>query len=347
MSLRELFTHPIIQAPMAGVATPALAAAVSNAGGLGSIGIATSSVETARSMIEQTRALTSRAFNVNVFCHTPARRDAAIEAAWLAYLKPMFEELGARPPPGLNETYRSFIDGDDTFRMLLAMRPDVVSFHFGLPAEDRLQALRDAGIKLMATATTLDEARQIEKAGLDAVVAQGIEAGGHRGRFDPQSHDPGLSTSVLVSLLVREIAVPVVAAGGIMDARGIKAALELGAMAAQMGTAFILCPETAADDAYRAALKSERSLDTRFTTAISGRQARGLANRFMQIEASGPAIPSYPVAYDAAKALQAAARVKGNDEFGSHWAGQGAPLAKAMPAGELVRELVGGLETRA
>ena len=288
MTLRDLFTHPIIQAPMAGVSTPALAAAVSNAGGLGSIAIGASSATVARRMIEDTRALTPGPFNVNVFCHAPAQRDAQVEAEWLNFLSPIFQEFEAASPTSLNEIYRSFVDDEDAFRMVLDMRPAVVSFYFGIPAQDRIQALHDAGIFTLATATNLEEARQIEQAGIKAIVAQGIEAGGHRGQFNPAKHDPALSMSVLVSLLVRHVGIPVIAAGGIMDAQGIKAALSLGASAAQMGTAFILCPESAADAAYRAALKSDRAYDTRLTAAISGRPARGLPNRFMALGATGP-----------------------------------------------------------
>jgi nitronate monooxygenase len=336
-------TLPIIQAPMAGVSTPSLAAAVSNAGGLGSIGIGASSAAAAQKMIEETRAKTKGRFNVNVFCHAAAQRDPAREAAWLAHLGPFFEEFGATPPVELREIYRSFIEDDDTFRMLLAMRPPIVSFHFGLPSEDRLAALRAAGIRTMATATNPREAEQIERAGIDAIVAQGIEAGGHRGVFSPDGPDPALATSVLVSLLVRQVRVPVVAAGGIMDGRGITAALYLGASAVQMGTAFVLCPESAADAAYRAALKSERAHDTRLTTAISGRPARGLVNRLsVACDAMGsPVAPAYPVTYDAGKALHAAALATGNTEFAAQWAGQGAPLAREMPAGDLVSELIG------
>lgn len=340
---RRIFdlTLPIIQAPMAGVSTPALAAAVSNAGGLGSIGIGASSVPAAQKMIEETRARTSASFNVNVFCHTPAQREPAVEAAWLAHLGPFFEEFGATAPVELREIYPSFIEDDETFRMLLAMRPPVVSFHFGIPQEDRLAALREAGIRTMATATNPHEAEQIERAGIDVIVAQGIEAGGHRGVFSLDEPDPALTTSVLVSLLVRTVRVPVVAAGGIMDGRGVSAAMRLGAAGAQMGTAFVLCPESAADAAYRAAVKSERAYDTRLTSAISGRPARGLVNRLSVAgDAFGsPPVPAYPVAYDAGKALHAAALAKGNTDFAAQWAGQGAPLAREMPAAALVAEL--------
>lgn len=334
--------HPIVQAPMAGVSTPELAAAVSNAGGLGSIGIGASDVSQARRMIEGTRALTDRPFNINVFCHQAARRDPAGEAAWLAHLAPLFAEFGATVPVTLNEIYRSHLDDDEALALLLETRPAVVSFHFGLPRAKSLAAFRDLGIRTMASATTPDEAAKIEAAGIDVVIAQGIEAGGHRGMFDTEAHDPGLSTSVLVSLLARRTSLPVVAAGGIMDGRGIRAALELGAAGAQLGTAFILCPESAANEAYRAALRSDRAYDTRLTTAISGRPARGLTNRLI-LHGIAPGCPpacAYPLAYDAAKSLHAAASGSGSDAAAAQWAGQGAPLARGLPAADLMAHLV-------
>jgi len=333
--------HPIIQAPMAGVATPALAAAVSNAGAMGSLGIGASSVEQARHMIEDTRTLTDKPININVFCHAPAQRDAAREAAWLAHLAPLFSETGAAMPAALDEIYRSFNDDEESFRMLLALRPAVVSFHFGLPSRDRIAALANAGVRTMATATNLTEALRIEEAGVDAIVAQGIEAGGHRGMFDPDAPDECLSMAVLVRLLVKRTNSPIIAAGGIMDGAGVKAALDLGAAGVQLGTAFILCPESAAGDAYRQNLQNERAGSTALTAALSGRPARGLVNRLIRHGASGGVRPAdYPVAYDAAKQLHAAAAKAGNHEFAAHWAGQGAPLARAMPAAELVRLLV-------
>ena len=331
--------YPIIQAPMAGTSTPRLAAAVSNAGALGSLGIGASTAAQARAMIEETRALTDKPINVNVFCHAPARRDAGVEAAWLAHLAPLFDEAGAPVPASLEEIYRTFNDDEESFRMLLALRPEVVSFHFGLPSGERLAALRAAGIRTMATATNLIEALSIERAGVDAIVAQGIEAGGHRGMFDPEATDERLSMAVLVRLLVKRTTLPVIAAGGIMDGAGIKAALDLGAAGAQLGTAFILSPESAANDAYRANLQSARAATTSLSAAISGRPARGIVNRLITRGASG--IPAaYPVAYDAAKQLHAAAAKAGNHEYAAHWAGQGAPLARAMPAAELVETLV-------
>jgi nitronate monooxygenase len=335
--------HPIIQAPMAGVSTPRMAAEVANAGGLGSLGIGASTAAQARQMIEETRALTSGPVNVNVFCHRPARRDAARESGWLTYLAPLFAEAGAQPPQALDEIYQSFLCDPDAFDLLLALRPAVVSFHFGLPQADRILAFRQAGIVTMATATSLEEARVIEAAGIDMIVAQGIEAGGHRGVFDTDARDERLSTAVLVRLLAGKTRLPIVAAGGIMDGQGIRAMLELGACAAQLGTAFILCPESSANAAYRANMKSCRAGATRLTSAFSGRPARGLVNRLMNYaEAAGSlALPDYPVLYDATKQLNAtAAKHGGRHDFAVQWAGQGAPLVREMPAGELLRALV-------
>lgn len=331
---------PIIQAPMAGVSTPSMAAAVSNAGGLGSIGVGAASAETARQMIGAVRALTDRPFNVNVFCHRPAVPNPAQEASWIARLAPEFARYGATPPNALREIYTSFVDDDAMLDVLVTERPRVVSFHFGLPSPARVAALRQAGIVvLLATATNFGEARAIADAGLDGVVAQGYEAGAHRGVFDPDAPDDQLGTLALTRLLVRTVSIPVIAAGGIMDGEGIAACLLLGASAAQLGTAFVGCPESDADTGYRTALFGEPSRHTVMTTAVSGRPARCLANRFTALGAAAAEVPSYPIAYDAAKRLHAAAKAKGEFGFGAQWAGQGAPLARQLSAARLVEEL--------
>jgi nitronate monooxygenase len=334
--------YPIIQAPMAGVSTPELAAAVSNAGGLGAIALGASTVEQAGEMIRRTKALTDRPFNANVFCHAPAKPDPARERAWIEYLTPHFAEFGATPPAALREIYASFVTDEAMLELLLEQKPRVVSFHFGLPAIAWIERLREAGIFTLACATTPDEAAQCEQAGVEAIVAQGVEAGGHRGVFDPRNGDDEIGTMALVRMLSRQCRVPVIAAGGIMDSKGIAAAMALGASAVQMGTAFILCPETAASAAFRSQLKSERAHHTRITAAISGRPARGIANRMYALlgDSKAPALPDYPIAYDAAKALHAVASAKGNHEFAAHWAGQGAPLARELPADELIEQLV-------
>lgn len=331
---------PIIQAPMAGTSTPEMAAAVSNAGALGSIAVGATDAAGARAMIDAVRRKTCRAFNVNLFVHAPPRRDPAREAAWLGALTPLFEAEGATPPTELREIYTSFAEDDAMLRLLVEQAPPVVSFHFGLPSADRIAALKGAGCTLLATATSLAEAQAVREAGIDAVVAQGWEAGGHRGMFDPQAPDDRLGTVALTRLLVARSGLPVIAAGGIMDGAGIRAMLDLGAMAAQLGTAFIACPESSADAFHRAALSSEVAEHTVMTEMISGRPARCLANRFTAWGAKQSIAPAdYPVAYDAGKALNAAAKARGDGGYGAQWAGQGAPLARAMPAADLIATL--------
>jgi nitronate monooxygenase len=328
---------PIVQAPMAGTATPALAAAVSNAGGLGSLGLAATDARGAREMIESLRAQTDRAFNVNVFVHATPQPDPARETAWLAEMAPLFARFGTTPPSGLRTIYRSFLDDDDMLRLLVAEAPPVVSFHFGVPDAARIAALKQAGCTLFATATSLAEARAIEAAGIDAIVAQGYEAGGHRGVFDDDAPDDQLGAMALTRLLAARRRIPVIAAGGIMDGQGVRAALDLGAIAAQLGTAFVACPESNADAAYRAALQGSGAEHTVMTPAISGRRARCLGNRFTEWAATARAqTPAYPIAYDAGKALIAAAKAAGETGFGAQWAGQGAPLSRPLPAAELV-----------
>lgn len=333
-------TLPLVQAPMAGVSTPALAAAVCNAGALGSLGLGATNAAGARTMIDQVRQATNRLFNVNLFVHRPAVADATREQGWLNWLGPLFQQFGAAPPTALREIYRSFLDDPEMRALLLETRPGVISFHFGLPDSSAIAALKASGAILLASATNLTEARLAEQAGIDGVIAQGIEAGGHRGVFDPQAPDEALSTLALTRLLVKNTRLPVIAAGGIMDGAGIKAALTLGAVAAQLGTAFIACPESAADAAYRAALLGPDADKTRLTRLISGRPARCLANRFTALVTQNPPpLPDYPIAYDAGKALNAAAKAAGESGFGAQWAGQGAALARAMPAAALVAAL--------
>ena len=336
---------PIIQSPMVGVSTPKLAAAVSNAGGLGSIGIGASTVEQARSMLRETAALTDKPFNVNLFCHAPAVQDRARESRWLNVLAPFFAEFDAAAPTSLREIYTSFVEDADMLQMLLEEKPAVVSFHFGLPPQPAVDALKQAGIVLLCSVTSLAEAQLAEHAGVHALVAQGFEAGGHRGIFDPQQ-DSEMGTFALVRVLADACRLPVIAAGGIMDGAGINAVIQLGASAAQLGTAFILCPESSANAAYREALKGPRAHQTKVTRLISGRPARDMVNRnFTSLPANTTALPDYPIAYDANKALNAAAAAKANTEFAVQWAGQGAPLAREMPAAALVNVLVAEMKS--
>ncbi|MCE7798578.1 nitronate monooxygenase [Sphingobium sufflavum] len=339
---------PIVQAPMAGTSTPRMAAAVCNAGALGSIAFGATDAAGAAKAVGELRGLTDRPFNANLFVHATAAPDAAREADWIAALTPLFERYDATPPTGLRPIYRSFAEDDAMLAMLVEARPAVVSFHFGLPAADRIAALKQAGCVLLSTATSLTEAHAARAAGIDAVVAQGWEAGGHRGMFDPAHPDDRLGVFALTRLLVREAGLPVIAAGGIMDGAGIAAALRLGAVGAQLGTAFVACPESSADEGHRAALLSDAAGHTVMTDAISGRPARCLPNRFTtwgEAHADLPR-PGYPMVYDAGKALIAAAKAKGEWGYGAQWAGQGAPLARVLPAGELVavlaREMAAG-----
>jgi nitronate monooxygenase len=337
---------PIIQAPMAGVSSPAMAAAVGEAGGLGSLGVGATDAAGAAKMVAAVRERWTGPLNINVFCHRPAVADAAVEAAWIDRLRPEFAAFGAAAPASLTEIYRSFVVDDAMLAMLLETRPSVVSFHFGLPSGAAIRALRDAGMVLLATATSLDEARTLVAAGVDGVVAQGWEAGGHRGVFDPEAPDDRLGTMALARLLVRYLDRPVIAAGGIMDGAGIAAALKLGAAAAQLGTAFVAADESLADAGYRAALAGDAARHTVMTRAISGRPARCLANRFTALSAHvrPDEVPAYPIAYDLAKALHAAARSRGESGFGAQWAGQGAPLSRPMPAARLVATLAAEFE---
>ncbi len=345
--IRQLgLAHPIIQAPMAGVSTPALAAAVCNAGALGSLGIGASTVAQAGEAIAQTRALTKRGFNVNVFCHAPPERDPDREQAWLGLLAPLFHEVGAEPPHTLRPIYPSFLEDPAAFALLMETRPAVVSFHFGLPPDAQIQAMHAAGMITLASVTGTAEAAQAEAAGIRALVAQGIEAGGHRGIFDTASNDERLPTAVLLRQLRRRTRLPVIAAGGIMDGAGIRAVLDQGAVAAQLGTAFLLCPESSTSAGYRAALAAGDGIRTRLTSALSGRPARGIVNRFVAFAESHwqtrPA--AYPLAYDAAKQLIAACAKVGRDDVGAFWAGQGAPLLRELPASDLVALLVKELD---
>ncbi len=331
---------PIIQAPMAGVATPELAAAVSNAGALGSIGVGATDAKGASQMISSLRGLTSAAFNVNLFVHKDPEPDPLAARTWCAAMSTEFQKFGAVPPSELQIIYRSFAADDAMMRVLLDHTPPVVSFHFGLPEENRIRALKETGAILFATATNLAEAQAAERAGMDAVVAQGFEAGGHRGLFDPSQPDERLSTETLTRLLVAQITCPVIAAGGLMDGADIRNALSWGAVAVQLGTAFVGCQESAADVGYYSALTQAAERGTVMTDALSGRPARCLVNHFTTWAAKQTApVPPYPIAYDAAKSLHAAAKAKDEFGFGAQWAGTGASRARFMPTAELVATL--------
>ncbi|MCA0920702.1 NAD(P)H-dependent flavin oxidoreductase [Pseudooceanicola nanhaiensis] len=337
---------PVIQAPMAGVTTPELAAAVSNAGALGSLGLGGGDVEAARRQLRATRALTDGPVNANFFCHQPPRRDVARDTAWIARLAPLLARFGAAAPEQMASPYIPFQDQPGMVEMLLEERPAVVSFHFGLPPADQVAALKSAGITLIASATSVPEARIMAEGGMDGIVAQGWEAGGHRGILDPDGPDPRKPCLTLVAEIAQALPLPVIAAGGLMDAADIRAALDAGATAAQLGTAFLLCPESASDAAYRAALAQARPGSTRMQRAISGRPARSLETAFTRFTAGvDPAdVPSYPLAYDIFKQLTAAAKSHDATGYAAQWAGSNAHRATARPAAQLIAEWSAALE---
>jgi nitronate monooxygenase len=331
---------------MAGVSTPAMAAAVTGAGGLGAMALGHMDVQAAETALQSLRSLTRGPININVFCHRPPVRDLERERRWLDRLRPFFAEFGAEPPTHLREIYRSFIDDRAMLELLVEEAPAVISFHFGLPPPSVIGALKARGICLLASVTNLIEGRAAAAAGVDALVAQGFEAGGHRGVFDTDLPDPAMGTLPLVRILLHALKLPVIAAGGIMDGSGIAAAGASGAVAAQLGTAFILTDESEADRTYRAAVSSEAARHTIITRSISGRPARGLRNRLTALDqlADRHEIPAYPLAYDAGKALNVASRARGETGFAAYWAGQGAPLARPLGSAELVATLVTEME---
>ncbi|MFP8968335.1 NAD(P)H-dependent flavin oxidoreductase [Pokkaliibacter sp. CJK22405] len=330
--------YPLLQAPMAGVSTPDLAAAVSNAGGMGALGIGAMNAAQAREVIKRTQALTHYPININVFCHKTPTANPERESRWLQKMANWFTELGEPVPEILSSPYLSFNDDEAMQNLLLELRPAVVSFHFGLPERTLVKRYHQAGIRLVATATNLAEADAIAAAGLDAIIAQGMEAGGHRGVFYPELGDAQISTLALTRRLRSRTSLPIIAAGGIMDGAAIKAALAAGASAVQMGTAFLLCPEAGISSAYRHAIHEAEAEDTAITTAISGRAARGIRNKLYRSVHRGSE-PDYPIAYDAAKQLHKLAAAKGIHDYAAHWAGQGVGLAREMPACLLVETL--------
>ena len=334
---------PIIQAPMAGVQLSALAVAVSNAGGLGSLPCAMLAPDAMRKELSALRAGTAKPYNVNFFCHAQPAPSAEREAAWRKALAPYFAEYGIDPatiPSGPGRLPFSAEAAD----VLEEFRPAVVSFHFGLPSKELLARVRAWGAKVLASATTVDEARWLEARGVDAVIAQGLEAGGHRGNFLSDDLTAQLSTLTLVPQVVRAVKVPVIAAGGIADAQGVAAALALGAAGAQVGTAFLLCPEATTSALHRAALKSEAARHTALTNLLTGRPARGIVNRVMkELGPLSTLAPAFPLATAAIVALRARAEAQGKTDFSSLWSGQNASGCREIPAAQLTKELSAGL----
>jgi nitronate monooxygenase len=333
---------PVIQAPMAGVQGSALAVAVSNAGGLGSLPCAMLGADAIRSELTAIKAQTRNPFNVNFFCHVPPEPSAQRESAWRAALSPYYAEYGIDPgaiPAGPGRT--PF--GAEAADLVDAFRPAVVSFHFGLPAPELLARVRAAGAKVVCSATTVDEALWLDARGVDAIIAQGAEAGGHRGIFLTDDLSTQVGTFALLPQIVRAVKCPVIAAGGIADAKGVAAAMALGAAGVQIGTAYLLCPEATTSAVHRAALKNEAARTTALTNLFTGRPARGIVNRVMrELGPICPAAPAFPLAGAAIAPLRAAAEKRGSGDFSPLWSGQNASGCKEIPAGDLTRELAAG-----
>ncbi len=332
--------HPIIQAPMAGSDTPEMAAEVSNAGGLGSLGCGPKTLDYLEAKAEELRAATNKPFNLKFFAHPAPKENAEVDALTRRRLAPFYEELGlGEAPHSGTASYDTF--NSDTLSVLLALKPTVVSFLFGLPAPDMVGALKDAGWRLLCSATTVAEARALAEAGVDAIIAQGWEAGGHRGTFDVSFEDFGVGTMALVPQIADAVDVPVIASGGIADGRGIAAAFALGASGVQMGTAFLSCPEAQISETHRAALRQASDQDTRLTRAFSGRPARAKNNRYIDAMAENRApFPDYPTTYAFSEPLRAKSVANESTDFQFLLYGQAAALNRELPAAALVRTLV-------
>jgi nitronate monooxygenase len=335
--------HPIVQAPMAGgPTTPGLVAAVSNAGGLGSLGAAYLAPEKLREGVREIRALTEGPFGINLFVTSPFEADPGRIRRANALLEPYRDELGVEPPGEVASFEESF---EDQLEVVLEERVPVFSFTFGVPSRTRLRELRDAGITTVGTATTVREGVRLQEEGVDAVVAQGSEAGGHRGTFLGDHGDALIGTMALVPQMVDALSVPVIASGGIMDGRGLAAALILGAEAVQMGTAFLASEESGAHPAFKRAVLEAAEDETALTRAFSGRAARGIKNRFLiEVGEHEDELAPFPVQNALTRDVRAAAQKQDRPEFMSLWAGQAARLARAAPAAEVVEGAVEGAE---
>lgn len=333
---------PLIQAPMAGSQGSAMAIAVSNAGALGSLPCAMLGPEALHAELSAIKAQTQRPYNVNFFCHTAPVPDAGRESQWRQALAPYYAEFGIDPASiGSGPARRPFDEA--ACDLLDQFKPPVVSFHFGLPSERLLARARQHGASIISSATTLEEALWLQARGVDAVIAQGLEAGGHRGMFLTDDVSTQVGTFALVPQLVAALSVPVIAAGGIADANGVAAALALGAAGVQVGTAYMLCPESTLSQVHRAALHSEQARHTALTNLFSGRSARGIVNRL--IRELGPVsalAPAFPLATGAIAPLRQAAEAAGSGDFSPLWSGQNASGCKAIPAAELTRLLAAG-----
>lgn len=338
--LRRLgIEHPVIQGPMGGgPSTPELVAAVSNAGGLGSLGAPYLAPDQITDAIRRIRTLTDKPFNVNLFAGAWRTTSAVDPGPMLALLGEVHAKLGL-PPPALPALPPDPFDAQ--LESVLAARPAIFSFTFGIPGKDAMARIKACGCIILGTATTVEEARLLEQAGVDAVVAQGAEAGAHRGTFAAPFEAAMVPTLDLVAGIAASVRVPVIATGGIMNGRQIRAALARGAAAAQLGTAFLPTPESGASDTYKRAILAARADRTVVTRAYSGRPARGLANTFIESLAGRESlIPDYPLQNALTRAMRTAAAQRGEAGYLSLWAGRGVAQARALPAGELVRRLV-------
>ena len=344
MKVSELFgiELPIIQAPMAGSQGSALAIAVSTAGGLGSQPCAMLGPDQIRQELQAITAATSKPYNVNFFVHKQTTPDPARETAWRKVLAPYFAEYGIDPDSIQAGPQRLPFD-NAAADVLEDFKPPVVSFHFGLPSDALMRRVKSWGSKILSSATTLDEARYLEAHGVDAIIAQGSEAGGHRGMFLTEDLNSQVGTFTLVQQIVRACQAPVIAAGGFADARGVKAMMARGAAGVQVGTAYLFCPEATTNPLHRAALKSDAAQTTAITNLFTGRPARGIVNRLMrEIGPVNPAAPTFPLAATAIFALRSKAEPKGVNDFTSMWAGENAGACREMSADALTRALAAG-----
>ena len=332
---------PIIQAPMAGAQGSAMAIAVSNAGGLGSLPCAMLDADGLRRLLAAIRAGTSRPFNVNFFCHRQPQPDPAREAEWLAALAPYYRECGIEPTGAAGPGRAPF--SSELADILAELRPAVVSFHFGLPEPALLDRVRQAGARILSSATTVDEARWLESHGVDAIIAQGSEAGGHRGMFLTDDVTTQVGTFALLPQVVAAVRVPVIAAGGIADARGVAAAFALGAAGVQAGSAFLLCPEATITPLHRAALQGDSARHTALTNVFTGRPARGIVNRIVrELGPMSSAAPAFPLATAGIGPLRSHGERSGVGDFSPLWCGQNPLACRNVPAAERVRELAMG-----
>jgi nitronate monooxygenase len=332
---------PIIQAPMAGATTPEMVIAVSEAGGLGSLPSAMYSPAQLREALDAVRRGTRRPVNVNFFCHKLPTDDPDRWQTWLRRLAPYYTEAGLDSAIRAPGTGRAPFD--DAFCTIVEeYRPEVVSFHFGLPDTQLLGRVKRTGAKVISSATTVPEARWLEERGVDAVIAMGVEAGGHRGCFLTDDMTTQVGTMTLVPLVVNAVSVPVIAAGGIAETQGVAAAMALGAAAVQVGTAYLLTPEANIHPLHRAALRSPGRA-TAVTNLFTGRPARGIVNRLMsEVGPMSDLVPPFPTAVDAIVPLRKAAEAAGRDDFTPMWAGQSFPLAALRSSADLTTSLAGG-----